>query len=303
MRRLANFESSERAELLNDVLYGRGIQAEVRDGADGAAVWVLDESKLQEARNVLSDFVSEAGQTRFEADAQAARAERKAAEKREQRSRHKVVQVRETYHQGPPRGTVTVSMLIVCLGLALITYLKESTQLESYLTIVPYVIEGGYVRYPSLSSLLYTHQWWRLVTPIFLHGGALHLLFNMWWLMDLGASVERVQGSARFVLFVVVVGALSNVAQLWMDGPHFRGMSGVVYGLAGYLWARGRFDPASPVGLPSSTMTFLTVWMLLGFTPVLDRFVRMANYCHLGGLVVGAAWAYLGVSYRRWRRP
>jgi GlpG protein len=74
-------------------------------------------------------------------------------------------------------------------------------------------------------------------------------------------------------------------------------MSGVVYGLFGYLWIRGRFDPTFGVALPRSTVIILLAWMALGFA----GFMRMANIAHLGGLLVGMVWAALAVFRARSR--
>jgi rhomboid protease GlpG len=78
---------------------------------------------------------------------------------------------------------------------------------------------------------------WRLVTPIFLHGGLLHLLFNMLWLYQLGGQIEAQESSRSVAIMVLVFASICNTAQYLVSGPLFVGMSGVVYGLLGYLWS------------------------------------------------------------------
>ncbi|PYK98399.1 MAG: hypothetical protein DME19_12705, partial [Verrucomicrobia bacterium] len=100
---------------------------------------------------------------------------------------------------------------------------------------------------------------WRLVTPIFLHGGLMHILFNMLCLSDFGTMIERRQNTRVLTALVLVIAALSNLGQYLWQGPDFGGMSGVVYGLIGYIWMRGKFDPNSSLFLHSSTVTMAVV--------------------------------------------
>jgi GlpG protein len=73
-------------------------------------------------------------------------------------------------------------------------------------------------------------------------------------------------------------------------------MSGVVYGLLGYVWIRGKFDPASGLYLHRSTVIMMLIWLVAGFARVLGP---IANYAHLGGLLIGMAWGWLSsLKYR-----
>ena len=60
-----------------------------------------------------------------------------------------------------------------------------------------------------------------------------------------GHAEEARQGTWRLASLVVVIAALSNLGQYYVSGPNFFGISGVVYGLFGYIWMKGKFDPAS----------------------------------------------------------
>jgi GlpG protein len=64
-------------------------------------------------------------------------------------------------------------------------------------------------------------------------------------------------------------------------------MSGVVYGLAGYAWMRGKYDRASSVGLDPQSVTILLVWLAVCYSGVVGR---VANTAHLVGLIVGVVW-------------
>ena len=129
-------------------------------------------------------------------------------------------------------------------------------------------------------------QVWRLITPIFIHFGILHLLFNMLWLKDLGFMVEQRKGTWRLAVLVLVLAELSNLAE-YLATNHFRfgGMSGVVYGLLGYVYMKGRFDPASGLFLHQTVMIMMMIWFFL----CLFNFIpNVANTAHAVGLSIGA---------------
>lgn len=133
-------------------------------------------------------------------------------------------------------------------------------------------------------------QYWRLVTPIFLHFGLMHLAFNCLWLALLGARLERLYGSLHLLLLVLVTGAVSNLIQYsWQGSGNFGGMSGVVYALLGYIWVKGQFDRQHLLQLPPGILGFMLVWLLVGMTGILELVlgVGVANGAHVGGLLIG----------------
>jgi GlpG protein len=151
-----------------------------------------------------------------------------------------------------------------------------------------------------LPEVFHHGEFWRLLTPVFLHFGVLHLVFNMMWFYQLGGMIEARQSSLRLVLLVVVTGIFSNLAQyLVTKDPQFGGMSGVVYALAGYVWMRGKHDRASGLFLNEQSVTILLVWLAVCFTGFLGP---VANYAHLGGLVSGMAIGRVS-AYLAMRRP
>ncbi len=168
------------------------------------------------------------------------------------------------------------------------------------------------------------HQWWRLVTPIFLHGGPsvgnfplawVHLLVNMYGLFMLGPYVEKLYGSSKFVVFWVVTGVCGNVASYLTVRPGLTGSqlgrflfkeidvasvgaSGALFGLVGVLFVFGlKFRKELPEGFKrafgTGMLPMIAINLFIGFTvPIID------NAAHLGGLVSGALLA-LFVGYKR----
>jgi GlpG protein len=127
---------------------------------------------------------------------------------------------------------------------------------------------------------------WRLITPIFLHFGLLHLIFNGMWIWQFGLVLETRYGSARFALMVGLLAIFSNVAEALGSGIFFGGLSGVSYGLLGYLLAHVKLHPQPFWTFPRQTVGLLLAWLVLGFTGLVGP---VANLCHLGGLLCGFA--------------
>ncbi|MDE0747782.1 MAG: rhomboid family intramembrane serine protease [Porticoccaceae bacterium] len=133
-------------------------------------------------------------------------------------------------------------------------------------------------------------QYWRLITPIFLHFGMLHFVFNSLWLSMLGSRIEQSMGSMHLMVVVLVSGLASNITQYsWSGAVNFGGMSGVVYALLGYIWIKNMLAPQPLMALPKGIVAFMIGWLLLCMTPVVTFFlgVGIANAAHVGGLLVG----------------
>ncbi|MHC4945345.1 MAG: rhomboid family intramembrane serine protease, partial [Planctomycetota bacterium] len=191
-------------------------------------------------------------------------------------------------------GFFTLIFIIISVVVGLLTKLGMAHEVVRYLTITDYWIEGrDLVWMPGLQDIL-DGQIWRVLTPIFLHFGLIHLLFNMLWLKDLGSMIENRQGTLKLVLLVVIIGVVSNLGEyLVTNFPRFGGMSGVVYGLLGYIWVRGRYDPSSGLFLHNFIAWMMGIWFFL----CLFGFVgNIANTAHAVGLVLGLAWGYLSAK-------
>ncbi len=143
-------------------------------------------------------------------------------------------------------------------------------------------------------------QVWRIITPIFIHWSILHLLFNMFWLRDLGGMIEVQRGTRVLLPLVLACAALPNLAQYLHHGPSaFGGMSGVVYGLFGYVWVKGRFQPYLHLGIAQQSTMIMMAWLFICMTGWVGP---VANTAHVVGLLVGAAIAYAPVGWNKFRK-
>ncbi|MEP7271021.1 MAG: rhomboid family intramembrane serine protease [Acidobacteriota bacterium] len=143
-------------------------------------------------------------------------------------------------------------------------------------------------------------EWFRLVTPIFIHGGLIHIVSNSYALWIVGPQVERLYGSARFLAIYLlcgiggVVGSYLGSSMLGRDpGIASVGASGAIFGLFGMLAVFGykyrhELPQSFRKAFGSSVFPVIAINLLIGFSvPVID------NGAHIGGLICGAILAFV----------
>jgi GlpG protein len=143
--------------------------------------------------------------------------------------------------------------------------------------------------YEAAAAALGRGELWRLITPVFLHFGWMHIVFNALWTWELSRRVElRLGGWHLFFLFnALAVG--SNLVQYAANSQNvFGGMSGVIYGLLGYCWVWDKIFPSPAYLLPRGVAGFMVGWLVfcaLGITEIVG--IHVANEAHIAGLVLG----------------
>ncbi len=170
---------------------------------------------------------------------------------------------------------------------------------------------GRRQQYPWIPPEIAAGEVWRLITPILLHVGLIHILFNMMVLWSIGPPIERRIGSLHLLAMIVVVAVLSNAAGYYLKldlvtlfspdrsilWPHRGvGFSGVIFGFFGYVWIRGKYDPLFGMRMPRDGLIELLVFQAFCFIGLLP----IGNTAHVVGLLTGMAWGY--VASGRWRR-
>ena len=116
-------------------------------------------------------------------------------------------------------------------------------------------------------------------------------------LYSLGGVIESRQHALRIAILFLLCSSAGIVGQYFLSGSTCIGMSGVVYGLFGYLWVYSLMAPQDRLGVRNETIIILLVWLVLGFSGVLDRLlgVRVGNWAHLFGMLMGMLVAVVAV--------
>jgi rhomboid protease GluP len=128
-------------------------------------------------------------------------------------------------------------------------------------------------------------RWWTLLTAIYLHGGLLHILFNVLWIRQLGPAVEELFGPARLVIIFSVAGVVGFAASNFVGIPFTVGASGSIFGLLGAMVAYGRRRGGAFGGMVLRQYgQWALVLFLFGFF-----MAGVNNVAHAGGFVGGLA--------------
>lgn len=139
---------------------------------------------------------------------------------------------------------------------------------------------------------------WRLFSPCLMHANFLHILFNMAWVWILVGQVEARMRKWKLCLLMLIIGVVSNVVQYLVGGPFFLGYSGIIVGLACFIWMRQKKAPWEGYPLQKSTLLFLLIFVLAMFAIELFTFglqmfstiqinPQIANTAHIVGGLVG----------------
>lgn len=197
---------------------------------------------------------------------------------------------------------LTALVLLASIIVGAVTLLGENLQAMSWLTFLQFRIVGEYIQFTPLADSLAAGQWWRLVTPMLIHFGILHLAMNGMWYWELGRRIEARQGSINLLGLTLLFSLVSNYAQYVFGGPGlFGGLSGVLYGLLGHCWIFQLLSPNPAYRLPRGVLVMMLVWLLLCLSGLVSMigFGEIANAAHVGGLVIGCLTGLLGGLYSR----
>lgn len=189
---------------------------------------------------------------------------------------------------------VTMALIALCLLVALVSRLGLQADRVAFL-FFPLVSSDNPLA--LLADLANPVLLLRSMTPMFLHFGELHLIFNVLWLWYFGRQLEGIQPGWVFLGVVLILALVSNSTQyLTTHYNNFGGMSGVVYGLVGYTWVIHNFMPRSRLLLNNSMFVFFVIALIL-----MEIFAGswIATAAHVGGLIGGLVLGVIAVLVYR----
>lgn len=195
------------------------------------------------------------------------------------------------YVQGLKMGPATIVILALCVIVFIFGWILKNENLYHLFAFSTSTVDP----YFNLNA----GEYWRVITPAFIHFGFMHVIFNLLWWKELGKLIETTKGSFFLIFLLFFTGIISNFLQAAMNPGFFGGLSGVVYGLLGFLWPYSRLNPNFKFKLPTSDIILMTGWLFLGFFDVFN--FKMANWAHGGGLVSGAILGVIFAIFDRQR--
>ncbi len=135
----------------------------------------------------------------------------------------------------------------------------------------------------QINSLIREGEYWRFITPIFLHAGIVHLFMNSYFLYSIGKTVESMYGSAKFVFIYMTAGIIGNIASFVFLDNWSVGASGALMGMLGALLYYGVENPSQfKRYFGYNVISTIVINAIFGFTNE-----GINNYAHFGGLLGG----------------
>lgn len=299
MRQIGTLPDAPDARALADYLAGMSIETRLLQSSGGWELWVCDEDKVPRAREEYQAFLSNPADERFHRAARSGEVPRESPPARPD--------ALVTRRPGAESRRPLTVLLIAASILVTVLYNapRQRNIVYKYLFITKiHLIGETHIGWdPTLPELRHG-ELWRVLTPAFIHFSPWHILFNMLWLFLLGSQLELRYGTARFALLVVLVAAPSHLCQFFFPAvaleagrlvvpppmPLSGGMSGVVYGLFGFVWMKAVYEPGCGLYVSPTNIVVMIVWLIVCMTGAIGP---VGNTAHLAGLAAGMLSGYV----------
>jgi GlpG protein len=178
------------------------------------------------------------------------------------------------YCQEKPLNLNTNSSYFLIISIAVLLSFLTNFGFSSLLEPFLFLKSSGSNLYPSFhATYISSQEWWRLITPTFLHFSLTHLIFNCLWIYILGSKIEIIDGKGIFLTLFLISGLSSNLGQYFITGDYlFGGLSGVVYGLLGYCFILDLDNRGQRYDIPIALYIFMFIWLLIRLYRTIENF-------------------------------
>lgn len=187
-------------------------------------------------------------------------------------------------------------LILISVVLTLITFFGKNPLIQ-YFSFYKVDFKNNFINFYSLQDTFFSfYEFWRLISPIFIHFSITHLIFNCLWIYILGPRIINQNGIKNFLLLTFSSAILSNASEAYVSGLIiFGGLSGVIFAMLGYCYAMEFIKNKSRYLLPPAIYIFMIGWLLIGYLGILESFGfgKIANTAHLIGLISGILFAFV----------
>ncbi len=313
MRQIGTLPNLSQAERFASFLLTRGIATQLDPDQDQWIVWVLDEDRLEDAKSELAAFRAAPDAGKYQGVEKQAEAILQEQQQHRERTKKNIVHMRGRWSVGFGGTQRKGFTLMFIAATVIISVLAGFDAQQRHETAIYQQLQFSHPQNWDLQDLSRTDyfydikrgQIWRIMTPVFLHGSWAHLIINMIFLYFYGAKIETRYGPWVLAALVVAIGFSANlieafVPDAWGATPTGIGMSGVVYGLFGFIWLRMILAPSDTLNVPLILVIIQIVMLMAGFSGMLDALDgggdkpdNIDHWAHALGLVVGAVYAFV----------
>ena len=304
MRQVGQLERERDARAFTAYLITEGMEAHAERDQEAWSIWVVEETDVARARTAFEAFRLEPDSPRYQGLERAAQEKVRREQKRREQTAKNVVDIRCRWARPGAVNARRMPLVLVLIGLSVLATIvtqqgqSRSTYDLAFVDAKLFRQTASQGRLESTFASIRAGQLWRLITPVFVHLTIMHLVFNMYGLYIFGSQIEDRKGTFFFGLLVLALAVLSNIGQAVFENPFAFGMSGVAYGLFGYVWIQSHLNPSSGLFVTPSTVVIWVAWFFLCWTGWLGP---IANSAHGVGLATGMLVGMLPLQFRSGR--
>lgn len=307
MRNIAKIENHDEALLAGAHLVSNGVECKITKETSGLSMlWVMHDDYLARGRELLEQFMTDPNKERYREAVEFARKMAQKQEEEEAAADKRAAVFNQTrsrllnLHSAP--APLTFGLILATIASCLIMSLNPTT-VELFNNWLPLTAPGE-----GLIQTVLSGEVWRFFTPIlvqtpFMNSSGsfdilalISLVFSIMWLRDLCGLVERREGTRKLLWLILALAAFPNLLCYFVLGGSLPGPWALIYGMLGYLWLRGKLDPAYGLRLNPALLAFMLFWLFLTLSLSIPSFIFsiLGLVCGaLGGILRSGQWRKL----------